>query len=133
MNVAEIIAQLWPVVQGLVATMIVAVLGKVLQWLFKRVDLAEEEKEAIIKDKIVDALKLGVNEVMENYVKEIKAKSADGKLTKDEALEARNKAITIAKDILKDKGIEIGKEFGDLALKMVINFIVEKFKLPKNV
>ena len=86
-----------------------------------------QQKEAV-KQKIVDAVTLAARSTMQTYVDEVKAKNADGKLTKEEAKEAFNKTRDAALSILKDEGIEIGKEL----LGTTVEAVVGKLKTAKN-
>ena len=51
---------------------------------------------------------------------QLKARNTDGKLTKEEAKEAFNKTCNTALSILKDEGIEVGKELLGTTVEAVV-------------
>jgi len=91
-------------------------------------DAGKLQQKETVKQKIVDAVTLAARSTMQTYVDAIKQKNADGKLTKEEAKEAFNKTRDTALSILKDEGIEIGKEL----LGTTVEAVVGKLKTVKN-
>ena len=85
---------------------------------------ALQRKEAI-KNKIVDAVTLAARATMQTYVDEVKARNADGKLTKEEAAVAFRRTVDQSLDLLKREGIEIGKD----VLAVVVEAVVGKLKV----
>lgn len=83
-------------------------------------DASKLQQKETVKQKIVDAVTLAARSTMQTYVDEVKAKNADGKLTKEEAKEAFNKTRDTALSILKDEGIEIGKELLGTTVEAVV-------------
>ena len=64
-----------------------------------------------------------------DYVREIKkSKEGDGKLTADEAKEARNKAISLLKEKAKEEGIDAIKVLGKSAFPALIEKAVNYLK-----
>lgn len=122
---------------GALGSVITAVIGwlakKGVNFLDKKTSFMDEaskaQKKEVIKQKIVDAVTLAARSTMQTYVDAIKEKNADGKLTKEEAKEAFNKTRDTALFILKDEGIEIGKEM----LGATVEAVVGKLKVEKDV
>ena len=83
-------------------------------------DASKLQQKETVKQKIVDAVTLAARSTMQTYVDEVKVKNADGKLTKEEAKEAFNKTRDTALSILKDEGIEIGKELLGTTVEAVV-------------
>jgi hypothetical protein len=121
---------------GALGSVITAVIGwlakKGVNFLDKKTSIMDEaskvQKKEVIKQKIVDAVTLAARSTMQTYVDTIKAKNADGKLTKEEAKVAFNKTRDTALSILKDEGIEIGKEM----LGATVEAVVGKLKVEKD-
>jgi hypothetical protein len=88
-------------------------------------DLARKES---LKKKIIDTVTLVARATMQTYVDEVKARHADGKLTKEESAEAFRRTMDQALALLKQEGIEIGRE----TLGVVVEAVVGKLKLEKN-
>lgn len=113
---------------GALGSVITAAIGwltkKGVNYLDKRTkfmdDASKLQQKEVVKQEIVDAVTLAARSTMQTYVDEVKAKNADGKLTKDEAKEAFNKTRDTALTILKDKGIEIGKELLGTTVEAVV-------------
>ena len=87
----------------------------------------EQQKEAL-KQKVVDVVTLTARSTMQTYVDEMKAKSADGKLTKEEAKEAFKRTYEQALAILKADGVKVSKDMLGIAVEAVVG----KLKLEKN-
>ena len=85
----------------------------------------ELERKESLKNKIVDTVTLAARSTMQTYVDEIKAKKADGKLTKEEAAEAFRRTADQATALLKREGVEIGREL----LAITVEAVVGKLKL----
>ena len=85
----------------------------------------ETERKESLKNKIVDTVTLAARSTMQTYVDEIKAKKADGKLTKEEAAEAFRRTADQATALLKREGVEIGREL----LAITVEAVVGKLKL----
>lgn len=123
-----------------VITTLGSVITAAIGWLAKRgvnyldqktkvLDEASEiQKKEAVKQKIIDVVTLAARATMQTYVDEIKAKSADGKLTKEEASDAFKKTLEQALTILKQDGIEVTKD----VLAVVVEAVVGKLKLEKN-
>jgi len=65
---------------------------------------------------------------VKTHADEVKAKNADGKLTKEEAAEAFRRTVDQSLDLLKREGIEVGKD----VLGVVVEAVVGKLKVEKN-
>lgn len=110
---------------GSVITVLVGWLArKGVDYLDKKTTFMDEagklqQKEAV-KQKLIDAVTLAARSTMQTYVDAIKEKNADGKLTREEAREAFNKTRDAALSILKDEGIEIGKELLGTTVEAIV-------------
>jgi vacuolar-type H+-ATPase subunit I/STV1 len=91
-------------------------------------EASELQRKEAIKNKIVDTVTLVARATMQTYVDEVKAKNADGKLTKEEAAEAFRRTVDQSLDLLKREGIEVGKD----VLGVVVEAVVGKLKVEKN-
>lgn len=91
-------------------------------------EAGELQKKEAMKQKVIDVVTLAARATMQTYVDEIKAKSADGKLTKEEASEAFKKTYGQALAILKQDGIEVTKD----VLSVAVEAVVGKLKLERN-
>jgi hypothetical protein len=83
------------------------------------------QKKEAMKQRVIDVVTLAARATMQTYVEELKEKSADGKLTKEEAREAFKKTFNQALSILKQDGIEVTKD----VLSVAIEAVVGKLKL----
>ena len=86
------------------------------------------ERQEAIKHKIVETATLVARATMQTYVDEIKARNADGKLTKQEAAEAFRRTRDQSLDLLKREGVEVGRDI----LDVIVEAVVGKLKLEKN-
>jgi hypothetical protein len=77
-------------------------------------------------EKLVAVAEMGVRSSSQTYVEAIKAASADGKLTEDEAKHARSLAVDAAIAIGKTQGMDIMKEYGLDVINWVIEYLVGK-------
>jgi len=124
---------------------VIAALGSVITalvgWLAKRgVDYLDKKtsvldeasqlarKEAL-KERIVEVVTIAVRSTMQTFVDDIKAKSADGKLTPEERKEAFSKTYATALGILKSEGVEVGKELLGTTIEAVVGSLNG---VPKN-
>jgi len=87
----------------------------------------ELERKESIKQKIIDTVTLAARATMQTYVDEIKARKADGKLTKEEAAEAFRRTADQALALLKQEGVEVGRE----VLSVVVEAVVGTLKLER--
>ena len=76
--------------------------GEAIRWLRAQVS-SQRTQEALVL--LTEATEAAANEIGQSYVDALKASAADGKLTLDEATEARRKAVTKARDLLGEKGL----------------------------
>jgi hypothetical protein len=90
-------------------------------------EASELERKEAIKRRIVDTVTLVTRATMQTYVDEVKAKNADGKLTKAEAAEALRRTVDKSLQILKRDGIEVGRD----VLEIVVEAVVGKLKDEK--
>jgi|GEM_PF-6920212 len=91
-------------------------------------EASQVQRKEAIKSKIVDTVTLVARATMQTYVDEVKTRKADGKLTKEEASEAFKRTIDQSLDLLKQEGIEVGKDL----LGVVVEAVVGKLKVEKN-
>ena len=95
----------------------------------KVLDAATEvQRKEAIKNKIVDTVTLVARATMQTYVDEVRARNADGKLTKEEAAEAFRRTLDQSLELLKRQGIEVGKDI----LAVMVEAVVGKLKVEKN-
>jgi len=91
---------------------------------FKRKVLKEEgwiKEVAMLAETAVTSVYLG-------FVRELKTKSEDGKLTLEEKEEALNKALKRIKELAQERGIALAKKYGDDILKMILERAISKLK-----
>lgn len=81
-----------------------------------------------IRERAMMFLAAGVRETYEEYVRKIKAASADGKLTDDERREAVRQAIERAKQYALAEGVDLLKYVAKETLPALIDSIVRRFK-----
>lgn len=91
-------------------------------WLVKKSYDSAALKEAI------QALEAGVNDAWVHFVRDLKKKAADGKLSDDEKVAARDWAKNKAMEIAKGPGKRVLAGFGQLAIDSLIEKIVRKNK-----
>ena len=110
---------------GSVITALIGWLAKRgVNYLDKKTEIMDEaskvqQKEAI-KKRIVDIVTLAARSTMQTYVDAIKAGNEDGKLTKEEADEAFKRTADTALSILKEEGIEVGRDVLDTVIEAVV-------------
>ena len=126
-----------------VITMLGSVITALIGWLTKKgvnyLDqktkvlsaVSDTQQKEAMKQKVVGIVTLVTRSTMQTFVDAVKEKSADGKLTKEEAQEAFKRTFEQAWEILKTEGIGVTKEF----LTIVVEAVVSKLKeeQPKNV
>ena len=91
-------------------------------------EASELQRKEAIKNKIVDTVTLVARATMQTYVDEVKARKADGKLTREEAGEAFRRTLEQSLELLKSEGIEVGKD----VVGVVVEAVVGKLKVEKN-
>lgn len=91
-------------------------------------EASELQKKEAMKQRLIDVVTLSARATMQTYVDEIKAGSADGKLTKEEAAEAFKRTYTQALSMLKQDGIDVAKD----VLAVAVEAVVGKIKTEKN-
>lgn len=79
-------------------------------------------------DGLLHFVETGVNECYEVFVRDIKEKARDGKLTRQERREARSKARSYAIEKAKSEGIDLVGRMGSAALDNWIKRIVDEKK-----
>ena len=118
--VLGILAALTPIVVALVGWLAkkgVDYLDKKTKYLDAAHQAARKER---LKQGLVDAAQAAVRAVEQTFVKEAKARSTDGKLTRKEAQEAFKLALRSTLSILGDEGKEIGKDLLDATIESVV-------------
>ena len=91
-------------------------------------EASELQRKEAIKNKIVDTVTLVARATMQTYVDEVKARKADGKLTKEEASEAFRRTLDKSIELLRRDGIEVGRD----VLGIMVEAVVGKLKTEKN-
>jgi uncharacterized membrane protein YcjF (UPF0283 family) len=115
-----------PQVQSAIVAVAIAALGVVqmgIEWLRNRWKKTEWGKS--IAD---ESILMAVQAVYDEYVREIKEKSSDNRLTMQEVAEANRRAMQRAKDFADERGVEILKFYSADALKRAIEIAVSKLK-----
>lgn len=91
-------------------------------WLLKKA----HDKEAL--QSAIRALEAGVTDAWVNFVRELKAKAQDGKLSAEEKKEAATWARNKAMEIAKGPGKRVLVSLGELGMNALIEKIVKKNK-----
>jgi len=91
-------------------------------------DASQARRKEEIKNRIVEVAEIAVRSTMQTYVDEVKARNADGKLTKEEAREALGQASGTALKILKSEGIEVGRDILAATIEAVVGSVKESGK-----
>lgn len=79
-------------------------------------------------DELLEFVETGVNETYETFVRDIKEKADDGKLTREERMQARGKARSFAIQKAKLEGVDLVARMGSAALDNWIKRIVDEKK-----
>ena len=105
--------------------LVITILGLILT-IFKGTEIYKKH----VKEKYetaISCLEAGILEVQEAYVSDIKKAREDGKLTEEEKLAARNKALNRANEIGAKLGIDVisilGRDFLDYLIAKKVNEI----------
>jgi len=128
----QVVVQAWYVpILGTLAVAILGVVGhylrKLINSLLKRMEIADNEKEAI------QALLDGMAK-QQPFIKEIKAASADGKLTRDEAKKFEDAAWAYAKSIAAEGPIrDLVMKWSAERVSSLIKQLLSKFKSTSKV
>jgi len=99
-------------------------LAKLLGWLGAKAAQLEDERVNVA----VGALEQGVHEAWEDFGRHWKAAHEDGKFTDRERADLRMKAVTIAKDVGAEQGVDVVKELGRYGLGLLVKKIVDRRK-----
>lgn len=91
-------------------------------WLIKKAGDSEALKNAL------RALEAGVNDAWVHFVKDLKIKAKDGKLTPDEKVAARDWATNKARDIASGPGKKVLLALGRMGVDSLIEKIVARKK-----
>jgi len=127
----EVIVQEWwvPLI-GTAATAIAAVLTylfkRLVDWIIKEYELSKSQKEA------GQALLEGMAKAQEEFVREAKKASADGKLTKAEVDMAKSIAWKHAADVAKGPAREIVVNWTEKRVASLIKQLLARFKGGKD-
>lgn len=98
------------------------VLAIFLAWVLKKA------RDNLVMQDAVRALGAGVDDAWVNFVKELKDKASDGKLTPEEKGEARAWALNKAKEVVSGSGRRLLESMGGMAINALISKIVRKRK-----
>lgn len=108
---------------GFALTTVFAVVSK------KYLNITEEDRSLIKIAKVAgQAVSAGVDKTYQEFVRDIKEKSADGKLTAEEKKLALQNALNFAKQYGMERGVNLIKEHGDDLLKAMIEDYITKRK-----
>lgn len=109
-----------------VLTLVGGVLG--LAWTaFRSSDWARNAKNQRF-DKAIQALEAGVEQTYRTYVQAVKSAKEDGKLTEDEAREARQRARDAAIAFGRSQGVNVLEEVGADYVDLWIAKLVKRLK-----
>lgn len=107
--------QLWEIL----ATVVVAV------WTVVKAKYHLDEKW---DSELMGFLEHGARVAYDTFVREAKAKAPDGKLTQAQITEAREVAFNAAKELAKQKGIDLAKRVAAEKVPLLINKVVARLK-----
>lgn len=117
---------MWVQAIGVVATIIASVvtilLKRFFDWVIKKTDAKDAEKEAI------QALLEGMAKAQDDFVREAKAASEDGKLTADETAKARELAWEHAKLVATGPGKDLLLTWGKSRAASLIKQLLAKYR-----
>lgn len=116
------------VVIGLGAVVGAFLLAELIKGLFRFV----EKRGWKIEDEVREALELGVQGAWDGIVRDLKKKAEDGKLTKQEKLDARELAKSLALQVAKGPALNALKALAPQALDSLISLIVQRRKAKKD-
>jgi hypothetical protein len=106
--------------------LIFAVLGVI--WNFAKPYLNEWAAQRRLT-RLLETVEAGVGGTMQAYVDAVKAASADGKLTEEEAKIAKDMARGFIISFAKAQGIDIIRDYGHDALGWLIEYTLGKLKM----
>jgi len=81
-----------------------------------------------LQAEITDALRIGIQGVWDETVRELKKAAADGKLTTEEKKAARDRAKTLALEAAKGPALKALKALAPKALDAIISLLVQRRK-----
>jgi len=102
---------------------VLAAVGSLAAWAVKR-----KITHSAIMSEAMEALGTGIHETYEAYVRNIKAFSADGKLTDEERATAREMAITAARKFASARALAWMERVGQAVLESHVNRLVREAK-----
>lgn len=105
----------------------IAVIGTALLTLVMKISIGRMAKTDAEKEALA-AVEQAVVEVYQGYVSALKKKASDGKLTKEEAAEARRMATAKALAIAKGPALKLMTDWGQPRVEALIERVVAKFK-----
>jgi len=112
-----------------VATAVVGVIGKaVTDWSKREKEKAELNKEAQAKVDAIEAIKIGVAKTQTDFVEDIKRASTDGKLSRDEIEQARDKAAKTALETVTGPAMDWLNQLTTNAFNGLIDKVVQDRK-----
>ncbi|HPG30909.1 MAG TPA: hypothetical protein PKY81_10790 [bacterium] len=111
-------------------TILVLVISFTFQKFFEQYFKIKEDdsKTAKVGKLAAQAVFAGVDKTYQEFVRQCKAQSSDGKLTTEEKKKALQLALKYAKQYAIENGIEFGKEYGDDLLAAMIEDYITKRK-----
>lgn len=117
---------LWVQIIGAVVTVLAALITLGLQrfasWVIKKTEASEAEKEAI------QSILEGMAKAQDDFVRQAKAASADGKLTPEETAKAREIAWEHAKLVAKGPGKDLLLTWGKTRGASLIKQLLAKYR-----
>lgn len=93
-----------------------------LRWLGNKLNASQAVKDA------QEALILGVQAVQAEYVEALKRGNADGKLTPEEAKEAKDLALAKAKTLASAQGLKVMQAWGEDKLSALVELVLNRIK-----
>jgi len=97
---------------------VLGIVGLILTFVIKKVSdkyfttKENDKKTTELKNLVVSSVLVGVDKTYQEYVRELKGLSADGKLTSDEKKIALSKAKEYAIEYAKNAGLDLSKFIG---------------------
>ena len=118
---AELLSE---VVLAVVMVAVPFLLGKAFSWWKQRIAKLEDENYS----HAVEALEVGVLEAWEKLGKQMKAAHSDGKFDAEERAKLKDYAVSVAKQVAEERGLDVLKIIGARTVPLIIRKIVERRK-----
>lgn len=84
------------------------------------------QRKETLKNRLAEVVEITARSTMQTYVDELKARNADGQLTREEAREAFRRTKDAALGILKSEGIQVGRDVLYATIEAVVGGLKAK-------